>query len=1275
MMKTPRLAGLLALLKAENEKKNVETYDYDALTPSLMNEEDAQHYVNALNYACHQQDIKNIAVTGPYGAGKSSVLLTWSKCRENDLKIMTVSLADFDMIRATAETEEKSEESGAKSEKKAKQQEKSIEYSILQQILYKARKSELPYSRIERIADVTPSQTRKMAWDLLTTVGSGLSGLVLLFPAYYGKKLSLPAGFSETILQIPSVIRIGLLASSAFFITFYLVLSKLHRIGIFDRRVSIDKIDLSKGATISTRPSDPSLLNVFIDEIVYFFEKQKYNVVIFEDLDRHNDGAIFIKLREINQIINNCRPVENPVRFIYAVRDDIFNSPEARTKFFDFVMPVIPVMDSQNATDHFSGKFQKNELEVPGFEQCIARLAIFIPDMRVLNSISNEFRLYRNLVNNGENIIRLISLIAYKNICSRDYHLIDSKQGVLYGVMNAHISGELSSIFEARINEEIKTLNLQASEINDELASDKPEVIRDILQVYISEKTHRQAYFSNHNNAHYTLHSVINNEETFLSMLKTPGLHVRASTYNIQLAGIDTSEAGEILREYERRCNILSSKADGKLSALEERVEHLRQRRRRLQASRPGTLIERMGSEGFRTWVCDNLRIECGPDNSEGYNASQLDFIYSLLRWGYLSTDYMAYRSVFIPGSLSSNDNEFIRAVSAGMDHTLTVAMPLEKTANVIAKLKELGLLLQDNAWHAGVLRYLHKHDQRKLQEVIQIQLEEGEEHRLEQLYKQVFSSWPASESIAYTQLMASGTNAAAEFLNRLLKMGDKKSAMNLLVLLFCSSEPSWIKEAVEIRYMADRIFSEHDDIPDVVPDNYASSFTENLMRTHVMLSRIGDCKSEQGREIVSILANIDLWKYSKDNLLNMVSILSGHDETVHRQFMKEPFSTLETFNIPQLNKKIKQSINNFITDFFISSDEFGRVSAILNDPNLSVNNIEKLAREMIFSIPDVSKINERSDVFLTYKNISAETSIYTLLLDNNRIESTWRNVCYLLKFSDELNPWLAIWFENNYDTIADIPAALSSIDIYENLIEKIYASGALSDQARIKILSAIQLTLLSLPETLNADQAGLLIDYGRLAPIRSVYQQLYTAFHEENHNADTLLAGLVLQHPKMLEKEPDFILIHGGDLDYMLARQLLTSKDLPESVLTSTLQWLWGYDVELFEGPLFINSSTLLRLSTLLRDENILRALLLQSLKAGDVTHNVIVQVLGALSDPVARAFISDLNHRSIDMSEEDLELAQRLESAGFIRALKEESKEGRFRFVPHNSSAFRRE
>lgn len=938
-------------------------------------------------------------------------------------------------------------------------------------------------------------------------------------------------------------------------------------------------------------------------------------------------------------------------------------------------MPVIPVMDSQNVTDHFSKKFKIDEFKVAGFEQCVARLAVFIPDMRVLNSIANEFRLYRNLVNNGENIIQLLSLIAYKNLCARDYHLIDSKQGVLYGVINACVSGELITVVDERIKKNLNSLKTQIDEINEEVENDRLGIVRDILSVYFGDKTSHQVHFYNQYGTSFTLDQVINEENTFFTMLASPGLYVRSIRSGVNLANISSSEAEEIQTEYKRRCELLDSKFNGKLIDLEKRAEHLRQQKRRLLASRPQTLIERMGSKGFRAWVSEHIQIECVPDNSEGYTVAQFDFIYSLLRWGYLSTDYMSYRSVFIPGSLSSNDNDFVRAVSASKEYSITSEIPLDRTANVVKKLKELGLLLQDNAWHAGVLLNLLEHDRLQLKEIIQIQLEVGEEHRLEQLFNNVFSKWPSAKSIAYVHLMASDIKTTNEVMNRLLKMQDKKSAMKLLVILFCSSDLHWNYETTDMRYAAQNIFEEYEYIPDEIPAGYAESFTNNLKLTEVFLSRIGECKSELGGEIISLVARFKLWKYSKDNLINIVSVLCNHSSVVIEQFLKRPFSTIEKFNIPQLLEVINNNVNSFITDFFISSEEYSSVVTILNNEVASVDKLQILAREMAFLVDDISNVRERSGVFLSYRSLSAETSIYTVLLENNRIAPTWDNVDYLLNLSSDLAPWFAIWFDINHSKINDIPSALSSFELYSKLIHKIYASGALNEAARRTILSAIELTLLSLPDNLTVDEAALLVEHRRLAPVRSVYQQIYTAFHEEGIHAVPLLAGLVLQRPALLEKEPEFILINNGAFSPVLTIQLLTSNGLPDSILTSTLQWLWKYDAEIFDGPLFINASTLLQLLTLRRNESMLRALLVQLLRAGAITHDTIARVIRSFSDPVSGAFISDLNHRSIDLTENELELARLLESAGFIQSLNSEKKEGRYRFIPHNSPAFRRD
>ncbi|MDP1063036.1 pcar, partial [Klebsiella pneumoniae] len=151
--------------------------------------------------------------------------------------------------------------------KAAKAEEKTIEYSILQQLLYKEKKSALPYSRLERISDVSARQVAMMAAGVLVIIAFAATGLLFLFPDYIRIKLSLPSELSKFLLALPLTARFGG-AGVSFFFALFLTLKKLHRTGIFDRRVSIDKIDLLKGA-ISTRPAAPSLLNVYIDEIVY----------------------------------------------------------------------------------------------------------------------------------------------------------------------------------------------------------------------------------------------------------------------------------------------------------------------------------------------------------------------------------------------------------------------------------------------------------------------------------------------------------------------------------------------------------------------------------------------------------------------------------------------------------------------------------------------------------------------------------------------------------------------------------------------------------------------------------------------------------------------------------------------------------------------------------------------------------------------------------------------------------------------------------------------
>ena len=109
--------------------------------------------------------------------------------------------------------------------------------------------------------------------------------------------------------------------------------------------------------------SDDSYFDKYLNEVLYLFENVDADVIVFEDMDRFNANKIFERLREVNTLANIQLQKENKkiLRFFYLLRDDIFISKD-RTKFFDYIVPVVPVVDSSNSYDQFISHFKKGGL-------------------------------------------------------------------------------------------------------------------------------------------------------------------------------------------------------------------------------------------------------------------------------------------------------------------------------------------------------------------------------------------------------------------------------------------------------------------------------------------------------------------------------------------------------------------------------------------------------------------------------------------------------------------------------------------------------------------------------------------------------------------------------------------------------------------------------------------------------------------------------------------------------------------------------------------------
>lgn len=417
--------------RLEKKLERLKIVKIESLTPKILNSRD-DHHTALLNEVILNKDIFNIALTGPYGSGKTSIIKTFEQNFSN-LKFLDISLATFDG-------------KGIKDDKTSK-----LEYNILKQIFYKVSHDKVPLSRFKRIVNYTNIPLRTIALFFW------ISSIVYL------SDFDFPDSFIVT--KLINILWLNKFHTEVFEIvcSVYAILGGiyfLYKTYDFFINFKIGKIKVSEAELDNRNDSKSIDFENEIDEILYFFEKNKTDVVFIEDLDRFDNTEIYIKLREINSLINNYEPIKNngKVTFVYAVRDNMFDETE-RTKFFDIILPVIPVINYTNSSDKFIAAlaFSLNQIEdldeKSKFKDFIEVVSRYINDMRTIISICNEFKIYEKILGgSGIDKIKLLAMMVYKNIEPSDFDCLDKNKGYVYQLFknkNNLINNEIDKITEA----------------------------------------------------------------------------------------------------------------------------------------------------------------------------------------------------------------------------------------------------------------------------------------------------------------------------------------------------------------------------------------------------------------------------------------------------------------------------------------------------------------------------------------------------------------------------------------------------------------------------------------------------------------------------------------------------------------------------------------------------------------------------------------------------------------------------------------------------------
>ena len=129
--------------------------EYRDLTPT-DSVDNGDEYIEALNWAFQNKKVRNIALTGPYGAGKSSIIETFLRKNDEDKSALNkirssalkISMATF--LKGNAATDDH-----VKIEVDADE----VEKGILKQLFYKVEPSRIPQSRYRKLHPIKRVKT------------------------------------------------------------------------------------------------------------------------------------------------------------------------------------------------------------------------------------------------------------------------------------------------------------------------------------------------------------------------------------------------------------------------------------------------------------------------------------------------------------------------------------------------------------------------------------------------------------------------------------------------------------------------------------------------------------------------------------------------------------------------------------------------------------------------------------------------------------------------------------------------------------------------------------------------------------------------------------------------------------------------------------------------------------------------------------------------------------------------------------------------------------
>lgn len=945
---------------AEKNRENSDSYFFEDLTPINTIKNDS--YIEGLKWALRNERIKNIALTGPYGSGKTSILETFKKIHK-EFNYLNISLASFNQESSNSE-----------------ELNRLIEQSILQQIFYGVNSKTIPDSRFKRIQNLKFKNL--LVRSLLT--------FLWIFASLF---LFKPVIFSSIILFKNLDLSKNIALNYFLLIVFSLGLITIvfQAIRIL-RNSKFNKFNFRSGEIELNESTEASILNKHFDEILYFFEVTRYNVVIIEDLERFNKLDIFTKLREINFLLNNSKQVNRRIVFIYAVKDDMFTSSKDRTKFFDFIIPVIPIINSSNSGEILIKKLQDSNLINILQKDFLNDISLYIDDMRILKNIYNEFIIYKCKLGNVDlDPEKLFSIIIYKNLYPNDFARLHKNEGMIYNVFaNKKI---LSQKLTDQIDNRISNLKTSVEALKNEFLL-KQAQLRYIYIGKLVQLLPANSVGISLENTKYHFNQ-LEDPQIFELLTKQPDISYQPDGVSgrVRNSGISFKTIQEQINpesNYTNWLSIIEMKENNKAEGFKEEIEKLNYEKGIIESMAFKELLE-MSNISFA--FEETIRKE--------------SILIYLIRNGYINEYYHSYISHFYPGSLTKEDMDFVLSVKNQI--ALEFGYKLSNINEVIKKL-QLIEFSKEMTLNYDLIDYI-------------LDKKEIYKNELEAIINQLINK--TSKSIYFIESYIKVTQHKKYFINILCKRWVKiwsylesesdystvkKDEYLMLILQYCDIELI-VKINNSTNQLLGNYISKKDTFLELFSDN------ENIVNIKELLKVLGVKFNHLAypkikNELFDFIFENNLYEINQYMISLILEYKFGNESPLIENLKTSNFTTIQDSGCTELIGYIEKNINDYVSNVFLAVETNmleaeSTIINLLNNESISIDNKNKIIEKVSTVLRDMATI---------------DPELWSNLINHSKIVPTWQNISTYYEYNEAFDDTMIRFLnlDKNYEKLAN---------------------------------------------------------------------------------------------------------------------------------------------------------------------------------------------------------------------------------------------------------------